>query len=121
MRPFNLMILANTLSAAMEAQNAGVDRIFYDLEYINKAESQHGRNTVLSYNDIEGIPVLRKVLTTSHLLVRTNPIYPYTEMEVEKTINYGAEFLMLPMVMDQNDVEMYVKLVKGRAKVCIMI
>lgn len=121
MRPFNLMILADTPSAAMEAQNAGIDRIFYDLEYINKAERQHGRNTVISNNDIDGIPALRKVVTTSQLLVRTNPIHAYTALEVEKAISYGADILMLPMVMDQHDVEMYVKLVKGRARVCIMI
>ena len=115
------MILVDTPSAAIEAQNAGIDRIFYDLEYINKAERQHGRNTVISHNDIEGVSALRNVITTAKLLVRTNPIHAYSAMEVEKAINYGADILMLPMVMDQHDVEMYVKLVNRRAKVCIMI
>lgn len=121
MKHLNLMILADTPSAAMSAQEAGVDRIFYDLEYVGKAERQHGRNTVLSQNDIENLPAIRKVVTTSQLLVRTNPIHAYTAMEVEKAIAYGADILMLPMVMDHHDVETYVKLVNGRAKVCIMI
>lgn len=121
MNPFKLMILADTPEAAKAAQEAGVDRIFYDLEYVGKADRQHGRNTVISNNDIEDLPQVRKVLTTSELLVRTNPIHPYTQMEVEKAIEYGADILMLPMVMDHNDVETYVKLVGGRAKVCIMI
>ncbi len=115
------MILADTPEAAIVAQEAGVDRIFYDLEYVGKADRQHGRNTVISNNDIEDLPPIRKVVTTSELLVRTNPIHPYTQMEVEKAIEYGADILMLPMVMDHNDVETYVKLVDGRAKVCIMI
>lgn len=86
MKQFNLMILCDTPEAAAEAQAAGVDRIFYDLEYIGKSERQHGRNAVLSHNDIEQTPELRKVLTTSKLLVRTNPIHAYTSMEVEKAI-----------------------------------
>lgn len=121
MKPFNLMILADTPEAALCAQDAGVDRVFYDLEYVGKAERQHGRNTVLSQNDIENLPAIRKVVTTSQLLVRTNPIHAYTAMEVEKAIAYGADILMLPMVMDQHDVETYVRLVNGRAKVCVMI
>ena len=121
MKKFNLMILADTPEAAMSAQDAGVDRVFYDLEYVGKAERQHGRNTVLSQNDIENLPAIRKVLTTSKLLVRTNPIHAYTTMEVEKAIAYGADILMLPMVMDHYDVETYVRLVNGRAKVCVMI
>jgi len=121
MKTFNLMILCNTPEAAAEAQAAGVDRIFYDLEYIGKAERQRGRNAVFSHNDIELIPELRKVLTSSALLVRTNPIHAYTPLEVEKAIRYGADILMLPMVLDEHDAAEYVHMVDGRAKVCIMI
>lgn len=121
MKHFNLMILCDDAESALAAQKAGVDRIFYDMEYIGKAERQHGRNAVLSHNSIENIPSIRKVLSTSELLVRTNPIHAYSKMEVEKAIEYGADILMLPMVMDQHDVETYVNFVKGRAKICIMI
>lgn len=121
MSKFNLMILASTPEDALSAQNAGVDRVFYDLEYIGKAERQRGRDTVKYHNDIEQIPALREVVTTSSLLVRTNPIHAYTAAEVEKAIRYGADYLMLPMTMDRHDVETYVNLVDGRAKVIIMI
>ncbi len=121
MKHLKLMILCDDSKSAQDAQKASVDRIFYDLEYIGKAERQHGRNAVLSHNSIENIPSIKKVLSTSELLVRTNPIHAYSKMEVEKAIEYGADVLMLPMVMDQHDVETYVNLVKGRAKVCIMI
>lgn len=116
-----LMILASSPNEAIDAQKAGIDRIFYDLEYIGKAERQRGRNTVKSMNNIDDIPNVRKVLTTSELLVRTNPIHTYTQLEVEKSISYGADVLMLPMVMDHKDVEKYVSFVDGRAKVSIMI
>ena len=121
MKKINLMILASTPEDASQAQEAGVDRIFYDLEYIGKAERQRGRDTVKYHNSIEDIPAIRKVVTTSQLLVRTNPIHAYTASEVEKAIKYGADILMLPMVMDKKDVETYVGLVGGRARVCIMI
>lgn len=116
-----LMILAADPKSAIEAQNAGIERVFYDLEWIGKAERQHGRNTVKSNNNIDDIPAVRKVLRNSELLVRTNPIHAYSKQEIDKAISYGADVLMLPMVMDQHDVEQYVEMVAGRAKVCIMI
>ena len=121
MKHLKLMILAAEPDSAAEAQEAGVDRIFYDLEYIAKAERQHGRNTVKSNNSIDDIPAVRKVVTTSELLVRTNPIHAYSQAEIDKAIGYGADLLMLPMVIDHHDVEQYVEMVDGRAKVCIMI
>ena len=121
MKQLKLMILCNDAESALDAQEAGVDRVFYDMEFIGKAERQHGRNTVKSDNKLDGIPALRKVLNKSELLVRTNPIHAYTKMEVDQAIAYGADILMLPMVIDQHDVEQYVSYVNGRAKVCIMI
>ena len=121
MKQFKLMILCDDPKSAIDAQNAGIDRVFYDLEYIGKAERQHGRNTVKSNNSIDDIPAIRKVVTTSELLVRTNPIHAYSQAEIDKAIAYGADVLMLPMVMDHHDVEQYVEMVGGRAKVCIMI
>lgn len=115
------MILTSDPIFAKEAQEAGVERIFFDLEYINKAERQRGRNTVISNNDIEDIPRVKEVLTTSKLLVRTNPIHAYSEEEINKVIDYGADILMLPMVISAGDVQRYVDIVAGRAKVCVMI
>lgn len=121
MKHLKLMILCDDAESAIKAQSAGVDRVFFDMEYVGKADRQHGRNAVLSKNSIETIPSIRKVLDKSELLVRTNPIGAYTEMEVNKAVAYGADILMLPMVMDQNDAETFVHFVDGRAKVCIMI
>lgn len=121
MNYLKLMILAADPESAIEAQNAGIDRIFYDLEWIGKSERQHGRNTVKSNNNIDDIPAVRAVIDKSELLVRTNPIHAYSKEEIDKAIEYGADVLMLPMVIDQHDVEQYVAMIAGRAKVCIMI
>lgn len=116
-----LMILAADPQSAIDAENAGIDRIFYDLEYIGKESRQHGRNTVKSQNKLDDIPAVRAVVKKSQLLVRTNPIHANSQYEIDKAIEYGADVLMLPMTMDQHDAEQYVKMVDGRAKVCIMI
>lgn len=121
MKHLKLMILAADPQSAVEAQAAGIDRVFYDLEWIGKNERQLGRNTVKSNNNIDDIPAVRRVLKESELLVRTNPIHAYSKEEIDKAIAYGADILMLPMVMDQHDVEQYIDMVYGRAKVCIMI
>lgn len=117
----NLMILASDAVAAKEAQDAGIDRIFFDLEFINKHERQRGLNTVKSTNDISYLPKIREVITTSQLLVRTNPINTHLSEEIDKTIDYGADILMLPMATDRKDVETFIKYIKGKAKVNIMI
>ena len=121
MKHLNLMILAADPQSAIDAQNAGIDRVFYDLEYIGKESRQHGRNTVKSMNKVDDIPAVRAVLDKSELLVRTNPIHANSHYEIDKAIEYGADVLMLPMTMDQHDAEQYVEMVAGRAKVCIMI
>lgn len=118
---FKLMILVSDPQQAKIAEDAGIDRIFYDLEYINKAERQRGRNTVISHNDINNIPKIKQVLTKASLLVRTNPIHAYSKEEIDKAIDFGAEILMLPMVISEEQVREFVAYVNGRAKVCIMI
>lgn len=116
-----LMILTADPLFAIEAEQAGIDRIFYDLEYINKRERQAGRNTVLSENKVDGIAAVKEVLTTAELLVRVNPIHQYSKMEIDESIKHGADILMLPMVLDANDVKQFVEIVDGRAKTCVMI
>ena len=115
------MLLSDDPVVAKVAEEAGVDRIFYDLEFINKRERQAGRNTVISNYDIEGIPEIRKKLNQSELLVRINPIYFNSRDEINKVISYGADVIMLPMVLDHYDVEKFVSYVNGKAKTCVMI
>jgi HpcH/HpaI aldolase/citrate lyase family len=116
-----LMLLTNDCKFATTAQSAGVDRIFVDLEYLNKRERQRSRNTVISDHTLNDVRMMRNVLTTSELLVRTNPINPSLKNEVRQVIRNGADVLMLPMVVEADDVKEYVDYVGGRARVSIMI
>ena len=117
----NLMLLTGDPKFAVKAQECGVDRIFLDLEYINKADRQKGRNTFITKNSIDDVQKLREVLTASELLVRVNPINPLSKEEIDRVCDGGADLVMLPMVYDAEDVKRFVDCVGGRAKTVPMI
>lgn len=117
----NLMILTHNPRFAEIADTAGIDRIFYDLEYINKRERQAGRNTVISEYNIEGIADVKRALYHAELVVRINPIYFDSKNEIERVLQYSPDYIMLPMAIDKCEVETFVSYVKGRSKVIVMI
>ncbi|MFJ7934419.1 aldolase/citrate lyase family protein [Sporosarcina sp. NPDC096371] len=116
-----LMMLVDDPISAVEAEKAGVDRIFFDLEIINKRERQRGRNTVISENSIEDVSKIKKVLNKSELLVRVNPMHTNSFYEINKVISDGADIIMLPMVLDVEDVIEFVRFVDGRAKTILLL
>lgn len=71
-----LMYITNDPQTAQIAQQAGVDRIFVDLETVGKEQRQGGMNTVQSHHTVRDVERLRKELTRAALLVRVNPITP---------------------------------------------
>lgn len=116
-----LMLLTGDPKFAQKAEACGVDRIFLDLEYINKADRQKGRNTFITHNTVEDVPPLREVVKKAQLLVRVNPINPLSKDEIDAVCKAGADLIMLPMVYDDEDVKTFVELVDGRAKTIPMI
>lgn len=117
----NLMLLTADPKMAKRAEDCGVDRIFVDLEYINKMERQKGRNTFISDNTVENVKPVRDVIAKSKLLVRVNPINPLTQTEIDRVIEDGADIVMLPMAYDAHDVEKFIRFVDGRAYTLPMI
>ena len=125
--PLTLMYITNNEIIAGIAQRAGVDRVWIDMEYIGKEERQAGMNTVKSYHTIEDIVRLRPIVKTAQLMVRVNPLHDATkeycssQEEIENTIRAGAEVIMLPMFKTRLDVEKFVSMVDGRAKVQLLV
>lgn len=115
-----LMYITNNPKIATIAQEAGVDRIWIDMEYMGKEERQAGMNTVKSFHTVEDIKTLRPLVTTSELLVRVNPIHDKTEQEINDTINAGADAVMLPMFKTKAEVERFITAVNGRAKTVLL-
>lgn len=116
-----LMYITNRIDVAAIAQDAGVDRIWVDLEYIGKEERQYGMNTVKSNHTIDDIRHLRPYINKSKLLVRTNPIYEASEEEINQVIESGADCIMLPMYRTTEEVDKFIRLVAGRARTILLL
>lgn len=117
-----LMYITNKPEVANIAENAGVDRIFVDMEYIGKETRQGGMDTVQSHHTVEDVKNIRNCLKSAELLVRVNPIHEETEeycsseKEIEAVVEAGADIIMLPYFTKPDEVEKFVDIVGGRAK-----
>ena len=119
--PLKLMYITNNTDVAKIAENAGVDRIFIDLETVGKQERQGGMDTVQSKHSIDDIKKIRKCITKAELLVRSNPIYADSENEINDIVNSGADIIMLPYFKTVEEVKKFFKYVDGRTKTCLLI
>lgn len=117
----DLMFITNEKIVALEAEKAGVDRIFVDLEIKGKYERQGHLDTHIANHRIEDIGHLKQVLTSAKILARINPFYEDTKIEVEKCIEQGADIIMLPMFTNSYEVEQFIKYIDGRARVCLLL
>ena len=117
-----LMYITNDPDVARIAEDAGVDRIFVDMEYIGKADRQGGMDTVQSRHTAEDVRNLRSVVKKAQLMVRINPMhsgtaeYSSSKEEIEAVIEAGADVIMLPYFKTVEEVKLFVEIVGGRAK-----
>ena len=116
-----LMYITNKPAVARLAQDAGVDRVWVDLEYKGKELRQAGMNTVKSNHTVEDVKRLRPILNKSSLMVRVNPLDDESKEEIDAVINAGAEYVMLPMFTTREEVEKFISYVGGRAKTMLLV
>ena len=122
-----LMYITNEPKVARIAENAGVDRIFVDMEYIGKAERQRGMDTVQSHHTIGDVKGIKDTVSVSEVLVRVNPIhdaaaeYCSSAEEIDGVINAGADIIMLPFFKSVQEVEYFIELVAGRARTMLLL
>lgn len=118
-----LMYITNRPDIAQIAESAGVERIFVDMEYIGKEDRQGGMDSVKSHHTVEDIKSIKKAVINADVLVRVNPIhdasedYCSSEEEINAAIDAGADIVMLPFFKTVGEVEKFIKIVGGRAKV----
>lgn len=115
-----LMYLTNEPQIAQIAEQYGVDRIFLDLELRGKEARQGHLDTVISHNSIDDVKRLREVIRSAELLVRVNPVFDGSQEEIDRVIEDGADVVMLPYFKTVSEVNKFVELVGGRAKVCLL-
>lgn len=115
-----LMYLTANPDAAVEAENAGVDRIFLDLEILGKEERQGHLDTVVSHSSLDDIAPLRKAISKAKLLVRCNPVHAGLKEEIDRIIADGADIIMLPYFKEAKEVETFLNLVALRVKTVLL-
>ena len=116
-----LILITNDIRLGKYAEDSGVDRIMIDLEILGKKERQGHLNTVISKHTMDDVRAMRKVLITSKLLVRINPIHEESQEEIQKVLDEGADIIMLPMFKTKEDVQLFVNLVNARATTCLLL
>ena len=122
MAPANLhcMLITANPAIAQYAEQAGVQRIFIDMEVLGKAERQGHLNTHKAHHTYADISTLRAVLTQAELMVRLNPLHDGTPSEIDQAIAHGAQRLMLPMFHRRTEVRRFLDLVNGRVPVTLL-
>ena len=113
-----LMYITNDPAVARIAVDAGVDRIFIDMEVLGKAERQGGMDTVQSHHVPADIAAVRSAIgDRAEIMARVNPLNPDSQAEINAAVANGADVIMLPMWRTMEDLRQLVQMVGGRAKV----
>lgn len=116
-----MMFITNEVRIAKIAESATVDIIFIDLEVNGKNVRQANMDTVKSSHTISDVSNMKNILSTSKLLVRINPLYEGTQLEIDEVISRGADIVMLPMFQTTADVVKFVDIVNGRAQTMLLV
>lgn len=112
-----LMYITNDPAVARIAADAGVDRIFIDMEVLGKAECQGGMDTVQSHHVPEDIAKIREAIgSRAEIMARVNPLNPNSQAEIDASVANGADVIMLPMWRTADDLRQFIRMVDGRAK-----
>lgn len=117
----NLMYITNNIEEALNAEEAGVDIIFIDLEINGKLERQGHLDTVISNHSLIDILKIRKVLKKSKILTRINPINNESHLEIQKAIENGTDIIMLPMFKTVTEVKKFIEIVDSRVEIYLLL
>ena len=121
------MYITKNPEVAQIAEEAGVDWIFVDMEFIGKDSRQEGLDTVQNHHTVNDVTNIKAAVHKAKVLVRVNPIhdalldYPASNEEIEEVIKAGADIIMLPFFKTVQEVETFIEHVHGRAKTCLLV
>jgi hypothetical protein len=122
MSSFTLTAITCDPDVAHRAEAAGVDRIGIDVERLVKRERQgHILDARISDHQLTDLARLRPCVRLAALFARVNPLHAGSRHEVDAAISGGASVLMLPFFSRPSEVEGFVRLVDGRARVVLLL
>lgn len=123
----HLMYITNKPAVANIAEQAGVDWIFLDMEFIGKDARQGGLDTVQNHHTVKDVVNIKAAVKKAKVLVRVNPIhealpdYPSSKDEIDAIIKAGADIVMLPFFKTVKEVKQFIGYVDGRAKTLLLM
>jgi hypothetical protein len=122
MSSFALTVITRDLHLARMADAAGVDRIGVDVERLSKHDRQgHVPGARISDHELSDLAGLRSAIGKASLFARVNPVHAQSADEVGAAIAAGASVLMLPFFTGPSEVETFVRLVDGQARVSLLL
>lgn len=119
--PLKLMYITNEPDVAAIADQAGVDRIFVDLEVLDKEARQPNMDTVKSNHKIKDIGIVKKAASNAEILTRINHIYKDSKQEINSVIEQGTDIIMLPYFKTVREVELFLEYVGGKTKTSLLL
>ncbi|MDF1720360.1 MAG: aldolase/citrate lyase family protein [Minwuia sp.] len=108
-----LMLIPETIEMARDALNAGVDRLFLDLERAGKQQRQ-GTGTWISAQNLDDVRRYRDAFPDADMIVRTDPWSALEISDLEQVIAIAPSQIMLPMISGFADVAAMRDAIAGR-------
>lgn len=121
MNDLKLMLITNNPAIGERAVASGVDRLFVDMETRGKFERQGTLDTHMASHTPADVQRLRNTLPEAEILARINPLYDGTGEEISAVVEAGADFVMLPMFTDAQEVGSFLELLRGRAGATLLL
>jgi citrate lyase beta subunit len=116
-----LTLWTNDARRAAWADAAGVDRIGLDLETLGKSDRQKGLPTWISQHALDDLERIRPSIDKATLFVRSNPLHEGSASEIEALLARRVAVIMLPNFTRASEVEAFLGLVRGRARVVPLV
>ena len=119
--PLIVFFITNRPDVALVAEKYGVDRIWVDLEVLDKEERQRNMNTVKSNHTIADIAAIKPLLSCASMMVRINHWHDGSKQEIEDVLAAGADIIMLPYWKTPEEVKSFLEAVHGRAHTSLLL
>jgi hypothetical protein len=118
---FCLSLFTNDPDIAVQAEQAGIDRIGTDLESLGKQARQGGLNTWISDHTLADLTAIAARIDKKRLFCRINPIHQNSKAEIDALLDIGVSTIMLPMFTTTSEVEAFLRLLDGRAHPVLLL
>ena len=84
-----------------------------DIERRGKILRQKGRNTLISKHNLKDISKIKKHISNAKIITRINSIYALSKLEINKALDYGTDYIMLPFYKTREEVSTFLNYINN--------